>query len=477
MSTLIRSGRVVTADQDCTADVYIEGEKIALVGADLRVDADAVYDARGKYVIPGGVDVHTHMDMPYGAITSSDDFETGTRSAAFGGTTCIIDFATQSRGGSMRKALDEWWKKGEKAALDYGLHMIVTDLPEAHLGDMDDMVREGVTSFKFFMAYPDSLMVDDATILRAMRRTAGNGALVCIHAEDGGAIDLLVRRAIAEGKRAPIHHALTRPASAESQAVARAIALAETAGTPVYIVHVSSADALEQLTEARARGVPVFGETCPQYLLLSVEELERPDFEGAKYVFTPPLREKYHGGRLWEGLSRNLLQVVSTDHCPFLFKGQKELGRASFAKIPNGAPGVEHRLQLLFHYGVSTGRISLNRWVDLVSTAPAKLFGLYPRKGAIIAGSDADIVIWDPEKEHTISARTHHMRVDYSLYEGFSLKGNADKVFSRGVLVVDGSRWLGAPGRGSYVRREAYAGAWEGTGSPAPGGRGVSGNF
>ncbi len=460
MSTLIKSGRIVTAEQDYTADIYIEREKITTIGADLSVAADAVFDAGGKYVIPGGIDVHTHMDMPLGGTTSSDDFETGTRAAAFGGTTCIIDFATQAKGQKMREALDVWWKKGEKSTVDYGLHMIITDLPDAHLEDMNDMVREGLTSFKLFMAYPGVLMVDDATIFRAMRQTGSNGALVCMHAENGGVIDLLVRKALAEGKTAPIYHALTRPATAEGEAVNRAIALAQMAGAPVYIVHVSSADALERVSEARDRGIPVFAETCPQYLLLSIEELERPDFEGAKFVFTPPLREKWHQERLWKGLKNNTLQVVSTDHCPFCFKEQKELGRGSFAKIPNGGPGVENRLQLLFHHGVNLKRISLNRWVELVSTAPAKMFGLYPRKGTIAVGSDADLVIWDPEAEHTISARTHHMRVDYSMFEGFRVKGNAERVFSRGALIVDGSTWLGKPGRGAFIRRGTYAGAW-----------------
>ena len=460
MSTLIKSGRIVTAEQDYTADIYIEREKITTIGADLSVAADAVFDAGGKYVIPGGIDVHTHMDMPLGGTTSSDDFETGTRAAAFGGTTCIIDFATQAKGQKMREALDVWWKKGEKSTVDYGLHMIITDLPDAHLEDMNDMVREGLTSFKLFMAYPGVLMVDDATIFRAMRQTGSNGALVCMHAENGGVIDLLVRKALAEGKTAPIYHALTRPATAEGEAVNRAIALAQMAGAPVYIVHVSSADALERVSEARDRGIPVFAETCPQYLLLSIEELERPDFEGAKFVFTPPLREKWHQERLWKGLKNNTLQVVSTDHCPFCFKEQKELGRGSFAKIPNGGPGVENRLQLLFHHGVNLKRISLNRWVELVSTAPAKMFGLYPRKGTIAVGSDADLVIWNPEAEHTISARTHHMRVDYSMFEGFRVKGNAERVFSRGALIVDGSTWLGKPGRGAFIRRGTYAGAW-----------------
>ena len=390
MSTLIKSGRIVTAEQDYTADIYIEKEKITTIGADLAVTADAVFDAGGKYVIPGGIDVHTHMDMPFGSTTSSDDFETGTRAAAFGGTTCIIDFAIQSKGQKMREALDVWWKKGEKATVDYGLHMIITDLPEAHLEDMNDMVREGLTSFKLFMAYPNVLMVDDATIFRAMRQTGTNGALVCMHAENGGVIDLLVQKALAEGKTAPIYHALTRPTTAEAEAVNRSIALSQMAGAPVYIVHITSADALEKVSEARDRGIPAFAETCPQYLLLSIEELGRPDFEGAKFVLTPPLREKWHQDKLWEGLKRNTLQVVSTDHCPFCFKEQKEMGRESFAKIPNGGPGVEHRLQLLFHHGVNLRRISLNRWVELVSTAPAKMFGLYPRKGSIAVGSDAD---------------------------------------------------------------------------------------
>jgi dihydropyrimidinase len=325
---------------------------------------------------------------------------------------------------------------------------------------MNEMVREGLTSFKLFMAYPDVLMVDDATIFRAMRQTGDNGALVCMHAENGGVIDVLVRKALAEGKTAPIYHALTRPAAAEGEAVNRAIALAEMAAAPVYIVHVSSADALEKVSEARDRGIPVFAETCPQYLLLSIDDLGRADFEGAKFVLTPPLREKWHQERLWKGLKNNALQVVSTDHCPFCFKEQKELGRGNFTKIPNGGPGVENRLQLLFHHGVNLKRISLNRWVELVSTAPAKMFGLYPRKGTIAVGSDADLVIWDPEAEHTISARTHHMRVDYSMFEGCRLKGNAEKVFSRGVLIVDGARWLGNSGHGAFIKRDTYAGAW-----------------
>jgi len=461
MSTLIKNGRIITAEQDYIADIYIEKDTITTIGASLTMHADTTIDAKGKYVIPGGVDVHTHMDMPFGGTTSSDDFETGTRAAAFGGTTCLIDFAIQSKGTRMRDALDVWWKKGEKATIDFGLHMIVTDLPEAHLEDMNEMVREGVTSFKLFMAYPNVLMVDDATIFRAMRQTGNNGALICMHAENGGVIDLLVQKALAEGKTAPIYHALTRPTTAESEAVNRAIALAQMAGAPVYIVHVSSADALEKASEARDKGVPVFAETCPQYLLLSIEDLDRPNFEGAKYVFTPPLREKWHQDKLWEGLRKNTLQVVSTDHCPFCFKEQKEMGRDSFAKIPNGGPGVENRLQLIHHHGVNQKRISLNRWVEIVATTPAKMFGLYPRKGTITVGSDADIVIWDPNKEITISAKSHHMRVDYSMFEGFKVKGDAETVLSRGETIVDKGKWLGKAGRGTFIKRNTYAGAWK----------------
>ncbi|HTX18375.1 MAG TPA: dihydropyrimidinase [Bacteroidota bacterium] len=461
MSTLIRKGRIITAEQDYVADIFIDKSRITTIGADLAMPADTTINAEGKYVIPGGIDVHTHMDMPFGGTTSSDDFESGTRAAAFGGTTMIVDFAVQARGMKMREALDTWWHKGQKATIDYSLHMIITDLPEAHMEDMNEMVREGVTSFKLFMAYPASLMVDDATIFRAMRKTADNGALVCMHAENGGVIDLLVQKALAEGKTAPIYHALTRPTTAEAEAVNRSIALAQMAGAPVYIVHLSSADALERVAEAREKGVHVFAETCPQYLLLSVDDLDRPNFEGAKYVFTPPLREKWHQEKLWEGLRNNTLQIVSTDHCPFCFKEQKEMGRDSFAKIPNGGPGVENRLQLLHHHGVNAKRLSLNRWVELVATTPAKMFGLYPRKGTIAVGSDADLVVWDPNKSLTISAKTHHMKVDYSMFEGFSVKGDAETVLSRGEIILDKGKWLGKTGRGTFVKRDTYAGAWK----------------
>ncbi len=463
MKTLIHGGTLVTADKTFASSILIEDGKIRDIAAGLPLEAAGrVIDAAGMLVMPGGIDVHTHLDMPFGGTTSSDDFETGTRAAAFGGTTTIIDFAIQARGMKMRDALDTWWKKADnRAAIDYGLHMIVTDLYEAGLEDMDAMVDEGVSSFKLFMAYPGVLMVDDATIFKMMSRSAKNGALICMHAENGGVIDVIVKRALAEGKRAPIYHALTRPATAEAEAVNRAIALAEIAGVPVYIVHLSSEDALNKVREARDRGLPAFAETCPQYLLLSVDDLARPDFEGAKYVFTPPLRDKHHPPKLWDGLRHDHLQVVSTDHCPFCFEDQKVLGKDDFTKIPNGGPGIENRLQLIYHHGVNQGRLSLNRFVELVSTSPAKLFGLYPRKGELAPGSDADIVIWDPDIEHTISATTHHMRVDYSMFEGFRVKGNARMVISRGEVIVDGGRFLGRAGRGEFLKRPAHGGAWK----------------
>jgi len=462
MRKIITGGTIVTAQRTFASSILIEDGKIKDIAESIPVDAaDRVFDATGMLVMPGGIDVHTHMDMPFGGTTSSDDFETGTKAAAFGGTTTIVDFAIQPKGTRMRDALDTWWKKAEgKAAIDYGFHMIVTDLGDCGLEDMDDMVAEGIASFKLFMAYPNVLMVDDATIFKAMSRTAKNGALVCMHAENGGAIDVIVQRTLAEGKRAPIYHALTRPVTAEAEAVNRAIALAEMAEAPVYIVHLSSEDALNKVREARDRGLPAFAETCPQYLLLSVEELERPNFEGAKYVFTPPLREKHHLPKLWDGLKHDHLQVVSTDHCPFCFEDQKALGKDDFTKIPNGGPGVENRLQLIHHHGVNAGRLTLNRFVELVSTTPAKLFGMYPRKGEIAVGSDADIVIWDPQAEYTISAATHHMRVDYSMFEGFRVKGNVSVVFSRGEVVVENGAFAGRAGGGEFIRRAARGGAW-----------------
>jgi dihydropyrimidinase len=464
MSTvLIQNGTIVNADSTVNADLLIEGTSIKEIRAGIPASsADKVVDARGLLLLPGGIDAHTHLDMPFGGSQSADDFLTGTRAAAIGGTTTIVDFAIQARGTKMRDALDTWWKKAEgKACIDYGLHMIVTDLGDAGLEDMDDLVREGVTSFKMFMAYPNALMVDDTTIFKALRQTAKNGALICMHAENGSVIDVIVQQALAEGKTAPIYHHLTRPTKAEAEAVHRAIAMAEIAGVPVYIVHLSSEDALNQVREARDRGLPAFAETCPQYLLLSLEDVADKGWEGAKYVFTPPLRGRRNQPKLWEGLRSDHLQVVSTDHCPFCFADQKALGKDDFTKIPNGGPGIENRLQLLHHHGVGKGNFSLNRFVELVSTAPARIFGMYPKKGVLAVGSDADLVLWDPNEEHTISAATHHMRVDYSMFEGFHVRGNARDVYSRGELIVSGGKFIGKPGRGNYLRREARGGAWK----------------
>ena len=457
--TVITNGRVATATDTYASDVAISNGKITAIGQNLpRDNATKIIDAAGKYVLPGGIDVHTHLDMPFGGTNSADDFETGTRAAAFGGTTTLIDFAIQYKGQTLRTAFDTWMQKASgKAVFDYSFHCIITDLADAQLAEMNALVREGVTSFKLFMAYPGVFMLDDGSIFKALRATAKNGGLVCTHAENGSAIDVIVQQALAEGKKAPKYHALTRPTTAEAEATSRAIALAEMAGAPVYIVHLSCNDALEKVREARDRGLPVYAETCPQYLYLSLENFDVPGFEGAKYVFTPPLREKWHQEKLWNGLKRDHLQVVSTDHCPFCFKEQKELGRDDFTKIPNGGPGIEHRMSLIYSGGVAQGRFSVNRFVELVSTTPAKLFGLYPRKGTIAVGSDADLVIFDPARKHTISAKTHHMRVDYSMFEGIEVTGMPDVVLSRGRVIVEADKFTGRPGAGEFLKRSLYS--------------------
>jgi dihydropyrimidinase len=449
---------VITASDDYVADVYCENGTITAIGRDLpshRFQAERTIDASRHYVMPGGIDVHTHLDMPFGGTMSSDDFETGTIAAAFGGTTSLVDFAIQYRGETMRHALDGWMAKASgKAVIDYAFHMIVTELPDAGLTDMDTMVRnEGVTSFKLFMAYPGVFMVDDATIFRALRRTGENGGLVCMHAENGGVIDVLVQEALHQGHKAPKYHALTRPSRAEGEATGRAIALAEMAGVPIYIVHLSSADALEKVRQARDMGLPAYAETCPQYLFLSCDNYEEPGFAGAKYVMSPPLREKWHQDVLWKGLAKNDLQVISTDHCPFCMNEQKALGKDDFSRIPNGAPGIETRLTLVHDGGVRQGRISLNRFVELCSTTPARMFGLFPRKGTIAVGSDADIVIFDPQAEQVLGVKTLHMRVDYNPYEGRRVKGTPSTVISNGKVIVENGVFVGRKGTGRFVKR------------------------
>jgi dihydropyrimidinase len=463
-TVLIKNGRIITASDDYFADILVEEDRIKLIGRNLTVQADAIIDASGKYVIPGGVDCHTHMELNVGAAVSSDDFETGTIAAAHGGTTTIIDFATQSRGMKMHAALDEWLAKAEgKAVIDYGMHMIVSDLPDAALPEMDALVREGVTSFKFFTAYPERLMLDDATIFKAMRRTGENGGLICMHAENGSVIDYLVQQLVAEGKTTPNYHFQSRPAETEGEAAHRVIALAQMARVPVYIVHVSSHLAMEEIRAARDRGLAVFGETCPQYLYLAYEDYSGGSFEGAKYVCSPPIRERSNQPYLWKALAMGNLQAVATDHCPFCmregYKGlpkQKELGLGNFSRIPNGVPGVENRMHLLYEGGVAERGWSMNRFVQLTSTAAAKLFGLFPRKGTIAVGSDADLVLWDPNRKYTISAKTHFMRVDYNPYEGITVSGSPALVMARGRILFEGDQFRGQPGQGEYLRRGTY---------------------
>jgi dihydropyrimidinase len=453
MSLLIKHGTIVTATDEYVGDVLVEGEKITVIGTALTMQADTVIDAAGKYVLPGGIDVHTHLDMPFGGTTSADDFESGTIAAAHGGTTSIVDFAIQYKGETLHHAWETWMKKAEgKAAIDYGFHMIMTDLTDQVEQEMDALVRQGVTSFKLFMAYPGVFMLDDASIFRAMLRTGKNGGTICMHAENGGVIDVLVKKALAEGKTAPKYHALTRPVRAEAEATHRAIALAEIADVPVYIVHLSAAEALEMVTEARDRGLPAYAETCPQYLFLSYDNYEEPGFDGAKYVMSPPLRPKDTQDRLWRGLAFNDLQAISTDHCPFCMK-EKHLGDGDFSKIPNGAPGIETRMSLVYDGGVRTGRISMNRFVELTSTSPAKIFGLFPKKGTIAPGSDADIVVFDPKKTMRLGAKALHMRVDYSPYEGREVTGVTETVISRGRIIIDHGQFVGRTGTGSFLKR------------------------
>ena len=454
MKTVIRNGRIVTAVDDYNADILVDGEQIVMIARSIDVQADRTIDAKGRLVIPGGIDPHTHMELPFGGTSASDDFNTGTVAAAHGGTTTIIDFAVQYRGQALNQAIDAWFQKAEgKTSIDYGFHLICTDLPDERLPELKSMIDQGVTSFKLFMAYPGVFLVDDGTIYKAMVAAGENGGLICMHAENGVVIDVLVKRALAAGHTAPKYHALTRPTRAEAEGVHRAIALADMAKTPVYIVHLSSSDALDEVTRARDLGVPAFAETCPQYLFLDYSVYEQKGFEGAKYVMTPPIREKWNQDKLWRGLQFNDLQVVSTDHCPFCMKEQKELGKDDFSKIPNGGPGVEHRMSLIYNGGVVGGRISVNRFVEIVSTAPAKIFGLFPKKGTIAVGSDADIVIFDPDEEMTISAKTHHMNVDYSAYEGMKVRGVTKTVLSRGQLVIDEGKYVGRAGSGKFLKR------------------------
>jgi dihydropyrimidinase len=461
---LIKGGRIVTAVDDYVADILVKDGSIEAIARELTSDKAEIHDATNLLVMPGGVDVHTHMDFPLGDAITCDTFETGTRSAAFGGTTTIIDFALQKQGETPKHTLDQRLAVAEpQACVDYSFHLILTHVTPETLAELPDLVnRDGISSFKMFMAYPGVLMVEDADIFRSMRKVGTHGGMINVHAENGSVIQVLIEEALAQGNTSPKYHALTRPRIMEAEATHRAIRLAELAEVPVYIVHLSAKEALETVVEARDRGIPAFAETCPHYLFLTIEEYDRPGFEAAKYVMTPPLREHDCQQALWRGLRFDDLQVVSTDHCPFCFNENpyginrsKQLGQDNFERIPNGAPGVEFRIPLLFEGGVNAERISLNRFVQLTATAPAKMFGLFPRKGTIAVGSDADLILFDPKQPHILSASTHHSNTDYSLYEGRQITGKVEKVFLRGDLVVDGDRWLGKPGNGRFLKRSA----------------------
>ena len=462
-STLIRNGRIVTAVDDYVADLLLDHGRVVAIGEVLAAGPQArVIDAKGLLVLPGGVDCHTHMENTFGESTTCDTFETGTRSAAFGGTTTIVDFAFQRKDVSVLEAIRAAQEKAQNtASIDYGFHVITTHVNDGTLADMRHAIRhEGVTSFKMFMAYPGSVMVDDAAIFRAMRMVGQHGGMICLHAENGTVIDLLIREALEQGHTAPRYHALTRPALMEGEATHRGIKLAELAQAPVYFVHLSAKEALNEVVEARDAGIPVFGETCPHYLFFDDSVYESEDWEVAQYVMSPPLRSKEAQHALWRALRMDQLQIVSTDHCPFCMKEghlgrvrQKPHGRHDFSKIPNGVPGVETRMTVIYDGGVRQNRLSMNRFVEITSTAPAKLFGLFPRKGTIAVGSDADVVLFDPNEAHVISAKTQHTNCDFTLFEGKEVVGRVKKVFSRGELIVEGDQWLGRAGQGQFVRR------------------------
>jgi dihydropyrimidinase len=471
-TTLISGGTVVSATGRNAADVLVDGERIVAVlepgsralGVELEASVDRVIDASGKYVIPGGIDAHTHMQLPFGGTEASDTFETGTRAAAHGGTTTIIDFAVQRYGERVQDGLAAWHEKAAgNCAIDYGFHQIVGGVDADSLAALRTLPDEGITSFKLFMAYPGVFYSDDAQVLRAMQVSRDTGMLTMMHAENGPAIDVLAEQLAEQGKTDPYFHGVARAWEMEEEATHRAIMLAKLTGAPLYVVHVSAKQAVEQLAWARDQGWRVFGETCPQYLYLSLEEQlgaksdEWGAFEGAKWVCSTPLRSRAEGhqGAMWQALRTNDLQMVSTDHCPFCMKDQKELGLGDFRKIPNGIGGVEHRMDLMYQ-GVVTGEITLERWVELTSTTPARMFGLYGQKGVIQPGADADLVVYDPNGHTSIGigeGRTHHMNMDHSAWEGYEIDGHVDVVLSRGKVVVDGGQYLGAKGDGRFVKR------------------------
>jgi dihydropyrimidinase len=488
MGTLLKNGTVVTASEEFQADVLIEGEKIALIGQNLPSAGHEVVDCSGKFLLPGGIDVHTHLDLPFGGTVSNDDFETGHIAAAFGGTTCHIDFVIQPKGGSLADGVKTWRGKAEKAHIDYGFHMAITDLRDDVLAEIPTLLQEGITSLKVFMAYKNVFMVDDTTLFRCMQQAAKHGMIVMVHAENGDVEAQLTPQLLAAGKTDPKYHASSRPAEIEGEATNRAVTMSGLTGCPLYVVHMTCDYAVQALARGRDLGYPVMGETCTQYLFLTVEEhLARPGHEGAKFVCSPPIRTKHDQAILWRALQNGTLQAVSTDHCDFWYNGSvgptkdwidevgntrwedfeaqdptyrrpgKDLGLGNFAKIPNGMPGIEDRMMVGWHAAVNGGRLSRSQFVELHCTNPAKIFGMYPRKGSIVVGGDADILVWDPNKKHTISAKTHHMRVDYNVYEGMEVHGVPVQVFLRGKKVVDGDQFLGSRGGGAYIPRAPHA--------------------
>lgn len=458
MNKIIRNGTIVTATDTYKADVLIQNGKIAAIGKGFDTSNAEIIDAKGKYIFPGGIDPHTHLEMPFGGTVSKDDFESGTIAAAFGGTTTLIDFCLTNKGEPLQNAIDTWHEKSkDKAVIDYSFHLMIGEINQEVLSQLPEVMdKEGITSFKVFMAYKNVFQADDETLFRTLIAAKELGALVMVHAENGDVIEYLTEKALEEGKTDPIYHALTRPPELEGEATGRAAKLTGLADSQLYVVHVSCSDAVEQISAARSKGLNVWGETCPQYLVLDQTYLERPNFEGAKYVWSPPLREKWHQDVLWNALKSGQLQTLGSDQCSFDFQGQKDLGKDDFTKIPNGGPIVEDRVSILFSEGVEKGRISLNQFVDIMSTRSAKLFGLYPQKGTIAVGSDADVVIFDPSAERVISAETHHMAADYNPFEGMKIKGEPVSVLSRGEYVIKDKQFVGKLGTGKYIKRAKY---------------------
>jgi len=453
MSILIKNGRIVTAESDYIADLYIEGDRIAAIGNDLALSADRTIDASDKLVIPGGIDPHVHLDMPFMGTFSSDDYTTGTRAAMHGGTTMVIDFILQTQGDTLHNALKEWQGRSVgKAIGDYSYHMAVTDFNDDVAKEVVQMIEEeGITSFKTFMAYKGALMIDDGQMVQLMKVVKQHGGLVTVHATNGDMIDSLIAKNKALGNRAPIYHYLSQPEVTEAEASGRFADMLNYTGCPGYIVHMTCEGALNAVRKASIRNQRVLVETCTQYLVLDASVYEQ-DFEGAKWVMSPPLREKKDQVALWSGINQGLIQVVGTDHCPFKWE-QKLMGKNDFSKIPNGHPAIEHRMELLYSEGVNKGKISLNKFVEVSSTNAAKIFGMFPRKGTISIGADADIVIFDPHKQHTLSVDTHHMNVDYSAYEGMTLIGKSDTVIMRGKVGIEDDECLLEPGYGKFVKR------------------------